>query len=286
MLKHALYMCLLMAQIAKSEVCPLQMNERALDLNYETYSRERYHWEAKSFFSMDYKASCNSADYTIQLNIAGVPSQNRSHLIDITSSGAMRANGTRWLRHEVKFFGYKFHGLNESATKIKKSMSINFNNYQFVDVAHTYGVNLGPIEIGARVGVSGGLAVEGGVVEDRSDVDLKLRPKIDIYGYAKLGAEATGLANVWAGGKLSFIKESLQAELKTELQEDNHRAVQMRVTNTVDLLAGKLYLKAKILLTSFEHIFVEFRGYSRSRVVWDSQHLIANDKAPINQLML
>ena len=81
---------------------------------------------------------------------------------------------------------------------MKKSMSINFNNYQFVDVAHTYGVNLGPIEIGARVGVSGGLAVEGGVVEDRSDVDLKLRPKIDIYGYAKLGAEASSFANVWA----------------------------------------------------------------------------------------
>lgn len=281
MLYKKICLCLLFicSTQLKAEHCNDSMNHKALDLNYENHRMNDYRWQSKSFFSMDYVASCISTRYDINLNVSGTPSRRRSNILDLNTSGGLKENGDRWMRHDAMFMGYKYHGLNKSGTSVSTSFSLDFASFQFLDLGYTYGIGLGPIQAGARVGVSGEVSISGGIskVRQSRNLSLGLFPGFDIYGYAKVGAGLASIAEVWAGGHLSFIKESLSAELVVAEQEAKleenlfpQRQVTMRVYNTLEFLSGKLYAKATLLFTTWEHRFIEFWGYRRTREVWNS----------------
>ncbi len=274
-------MCITYPLQVKAEKCTDSINNNALDLNFEDHRKNDYEWKAESFFSMDYKSSCGSTRYDIKYNVAGKPTRKMSNILDLNTSGGLKENGDRWVRHDAMLFGYKYHGLNKSGSSVTTSLSVDFAALQFLDIGYTYGIDLGPVQAGARVGVSGEVTLAGGISKEIRDTDvtLGLFPGFNIYGYAKVGAGIAVLAEVWAGGQLSFIKESLTADLVVKEKKSDggifpKRDVTMRVYNNLEFLSGKLYVKAKVLLTTWEHKFIEFWGYRSKREIWSSEDSI------------
>ena len=190
------------------------------------FAREgKYLWQTRTTSKFNYQASCNSTRYDISSDLHGKPIRAHKHFLDLAVSGGVKKDASRWSREDARYLGYKFHGLNRSGTSSSVGLSVNLAGFQYLDFGYTFGVSMGPIQVGVRTGITGEIAVN-------ADIKSKLRshemtmgvyPSANILGYIKVGASAYSAAEVWAGGNLSFLKYALNSEVEVKVINDKER---------------------------------------------------------------
>ena len=265
---------LTLSAVALAEDCQQLIKNEATDFHTKSRTQDKYRWKASTDFSMNFRGGCDSSDYHINHSAFGRSAQVSSSIMDLDSKGGMMKGGDPWNRKDAMFFGYKIHGFNKSGTSVKTEE--NFKEWQFFDISYTYGVDLGPFEFGAQVGIAGDAYITGErsfAFEDNSQA-LAFYPGLDIYGYARAGADIV-VAEVWIGGQLSFVKEELTAELAIAYVVDEDTGAlaletEMSVFNQLEILSGKLFAEAELLGSVWEHNFIEWWGFQYNQEIWNS----------------
>jgi len=264
--------CFSSALLAESECEQLVKND-ATDFHTKSRRRNDYHWKSSTDFSMNFRGGCRSSDFHVSHSGYGKATMVSTSFLDLDTKGGVMKGGDPWNRKDAMFFGYKIHGFKKSGTSVKTDE--NFKEFQFFDIGYTYGVDLGPFDVGVSVGIAGEAYLTGEYKYKfgNNETALSFFPGLDIYGYAKVGADVV-IAEVSIGGELSFVKEELIAELSISYESGDNGEMklvsEMSVTNELEMLSGKLFAKAEALGAKWEHKFIEWWGFKYKQPIWNS----------------
>lgn len=261
--------------LAQAEDCNNLVNEDPSYVKKKRRTTNKYRWRGGGDMSFTLKGGCESMTYHYIQETEGRAARLERSILDLDMKGGIRKGGNPWDRSDAMFFGWKIHGFNKSGSSVKAEHP--YKEWDFFDVSYTYGIDLGPFDVGAKVGIAGSAAIlhEVEYAPDDAEFSLSFLPEVDINGYAKVGADII-IAEVWIGGKLSFVKWELVAQAYVAYTTDDETGAQkveqgVTVDNKISLLSGKLYAKAEIGPVEYEHKFIEWWGFKSKTPIWNSQ---------------